>query len=82
MENEKHDPDRHNGTAPFVQLTAPDFAAWGIESLAYVKPVVIDGEPTFAIHAADGEPLGYVSSGRETAFAAVRQHDLEPQSVH
>ncbi|MEE8532323.1 MAG: DUF1150 family protein, partial [Alphaproteobacteria bacterium] len=33
------------------------------------------------IHAADGTVLG-VTVDRDTAFAAARQNDLEPVSVH
>ena len=51
------------------------------ERLAYVKPWKVEGRPGFAIHAADGTPIGWFED-REVAFAAVRQHDLEPVSVH
>jgi hypothetical protein len=49
--------------------------------LAYIKPITVDGTPGFAIHAADGTPLTVVS-GRETAVATVRRHEMEPVSVH
>ena len=51
------------------------------ERLAYIKPWDVEGRPGFAVHAADGTPLGWYER-REIAFAAVRQHDLEPVSVH
>ena len=53
----------------------------GMEDLAYVKPVVIDGTDAFAVHAANGTQIA-VMANREVAFAVVRQHDLEPVSVH
>lgn len=63
------------------QLSPKDFAAFGVDHVAYVKPVTVDGSAAFAIHAADGTPLT-VLPAREVAWAAVRQHDMEPLSVH
>lgn len=51
------------------------------DRLAYIKPWVVEGQQGFAIHAADGTPIGWYED-REVAFAAVRQHNLEPVSVH
>jgi hypothetical protein len=63
------------------QLSPQDFATFGLNDIAYVKPVVADGGKGFAIHAADGTRLT-VMADRLAAFAAVRQHDMEPYSVH
>lgn len=62
-------------------LSAQDFAAFGVDNLAYVKPVTLHGSTSFSIHAADGTPLT-VMPERTVAFAAVRQNDMEPLSVH
>lgn len=62
-------------------LSAKDMAALGLEDVAYVKPVTINGNPLYAIHAADGEELHTVPS-RDDAFAMVVYNDLEPVSVH
>ena len=62
-------------------LSAEDFAAFGVNHLAYVKPVLVNGVAAFAIHAADGTQLT-VLPDRDVASAAVRQNDLEPMSVH
>lgn len=71
-----------NITAPTMRhLSAEDFAAFGVDLVAYVKPVVVNGVTAFAVHAADGTPLT-VLPNREVASAAVRQNDLEPMSVH
>ena len=48
---------------------------------AYVREVLVDGALVFGIHAPDGRLLG-VAPDREIAFAAARQHQLEPLSVH
>lgn len=62
-------------------LSPRDLGSFGIEDIAYVKSVTIDGQSLHAIHAADGTPLTVVSE-RELAFATVRQHDMSPASVH
>ncbi|MDA1132157.1 MAG: DUF1150 family protein [Proteobacteria bacterium] len=49
--------------------------------LAYVKAVDFEGVAAYAIHAADGTQLAIVAS-RDLAFATVRQHDMNPVSVH
>jgi len=58
-----------------------EFALFGMQDLAYVKQVTVNDATAFAIHAADGTQVG-VFGDRETAFAALRQHELEPVSVH
>lgn len=63
------------------QMTEQDFAQLGMPYLAYVKRIVVNDAPRFEIHAADGTAMG-VSEALEVAFAAVRQHDMEPVSVH
>lgn len=67
--------------APKGPVARQDFHTFGLEDLAYVKPVVIEGQQLHAVHAADGTPLT-VLSAREIAFATVRQHEMEPMSVH
>jgi len=64
-------------------MTVRDLALWGAEDVAYVKQVPGEGGDgtAWAIHAADGTQMG-LAGNRELAFAAVRQHDLEPLSVH
>ena len=63
------------------ETLAPDgFAATELP-VAYIKAVIVDGARAYAIHAADGTALALVKD-RDVAFAAVRQHELEPVSVH
>lgn len=62
-------------------LSPRDFAAFGLNHIAYVRPAKVDGVDGFAVHAADGTPLS-VLADRDVAFAAVRQNDMEPFSVH
>jgi hypothetical protein len=58
-----------------------ELGTYGMETIAYIKPVTVDGHRYHSIHAADGTPLTVIAE-RELAVATVRQHDLEPNSVH
>jgi hypothetical protein len=62
-------------------MSSRELALFGMQDLAYVKAVLIDGTTAFAVHAADGTQIT-VLPDREIALATVRQHDLEPLSVH
>jgi hypothetical protein len=62
-------------------MSASELAMLGVQDLAYIKRVVIDGATGYAVHAADGTEIA-VLPDRDVAFATVRQHDLEPLSVH
>jgi hypothetical protein len=69
-------------TQKFELMSSGDFAAYGLADFAYVRPIKTeDGETAFAIHAADGRAVA-VMADREVAFAAIRQNELEPVSVH
>ena len=63
------------------QMSARELALFGMQDLAFIKAVVVDGANSYAVHAADGTQIA-VLSDRDVAFATVRQHDLEPLSVH
>jgi hypothetical protein len=62
-------------------MSSRELALFGMQDLAYVKPVVVNGVTAFAVHAADGTQIT-VLPDREIALATLRQHDLEPLSVH
>lgn len=62
-------------------ITAQDFAAMGMQQVAYVRPALINGVPAFTIHAADGSQIG-VAPNRDVAIAAMIQNELEPVSLH
>lgn len=71
-----------NDTLAYLrQLSPQDFVNFGVGHIAYVRPVTVDGAAAFSVHAADGTPLSVLPQ-RDTAFAAVRQNDMEPMSVH
>ncbi len=69
------------GLERIAQFTARDFEALGLEQLAYVTAVKVEGQSALAVHAADGTEIA-VMPDRDVACAAIRQHDLEPVSVH
>ncbi|HWE76798.1 MAG TPA: DUF1150 family protein [Stellaceae bacterium] len=62
------------------EMSDQDFALIGMQQLAYIKPTVVNGVTGFSIHAADGTQIGMAPS-RDIAFAAVKQHELEPVSL-
>jgi hypothetical protein len=64
---------RHISTEQLAQL--------GMQQIAYVKPVVVNGTAAFAIHAADGTPMA-IAGGLDVAFAAIVQHEMVPAQVH
>ena len=63
------------------EFSPEQFAALGVAKVAYVRPAVVEGQKVYAIHSADGSEIGMMA-GRDVAFAAVKQHDMEPVSVH
>ncbi|MGH7039952.1 MAG: DUF1150 family protein [Stellaceae bacterium] len=63
------------------QMSREELALFGVQDMAYVKPVLVEGVRGYAVHAADGTEMT-VLADRDTAFAMLRQHDLEPMSVH
>lgn len=69
------------GTGDLRHYSAADVAAYGVDAVAYVKAIEINGEAAFAVYAADGRLLASLED-RDTAFAVVRHNDLEPLSVH
>lgn len=62
-------------------MSEADFANWGLPEVAFVKRMRADDMDGWSIHAADGTQMGFAPS-RDLAFAAIKQHELEPLSVH
>ena len=63
------------------QMSDADLAVLGLADVAYLRAVVIDGQPGFAVHAANGNRLG-IAPTREIARAFIREQELEPVSLH
>ncbi len=62
-------------------MTAEQLMQLGMAQLAYVKPVVLNGQTAFAIHAADGSPMA-MAADCDLAMAAIVQHEMLPAMVH
>lgn len=63
------------------QMSTTDLALLGVQEVAYVKPVMVDGSTAYGVFAANGIQAGILPT-REAAFAAIREHSLEPVSLH
>ncbi|HWZ93298.1 MAG TPA: DUF1150 family protein [Polyangiaceae bacterium] len=63
------------------QMSARELALFGMQDMAYIKRVIVNDVAGYAVHAADGTQIAVIPD-RNVAFATVRQHDLEPVSVH
>ena len=62
-------------------LSNDDFLNFGIQDIAYVRAVDVEGQKAYAIHAADGTPLSVVEDERE-AYILAKQNDLETTQIH
>jgi hypothetical protein len=62
-------------------ISAAQLAELGVSSIAYVKPVEVEGKQGFAIHAANGTPMALMGD-RDVAIAAIVQHEMLPALVH
>jgi hypothetical protein len=65
----------------YNELSQQDFLLLGINDIAYVKKEERDDKEVFVIHSADGNAITALPD-HDVAFAAVRQNDMEPLSVH
>jgi hypothetical protein len=63
------------------QLSIADWARFGAQEIAYIRPVMVNGVQGMAIHAADGTPIG-AAPNAEMAIAAILQHEMAPALVH
>ena len=63
------------------RLSSKQLASLGMSQIAYVRPVVVNGERAFSIHAADGTPMA-LADDLALAIAAVSQHEMVPALVH
>ena len=68
-------------TATMIAITPQDLMVLGLNHVAYIRPVVENGQHLFAVHAADGTRLGLLPT-RDMAVGALLQHELEPVALH
>ena len=62
-------------------LSEMELSRLGMAQIAYVRPIRLNGNAGFAIHAADGTPMA-VTEELSAAVAAIVQHDMIPVPVH
>ncbi len=64
-----------------TRLTPEAFVRLGLGHIAYVRPILVNGAAAVAICAADGTQMA-IAPDAEVAMAAIRQHEMEPLSLH
>lgn len=62
-------------------LSPHDFMALGVRQIAYVKPIRVDNNIAFVVHAADGTPLS-VHEDASGAITTVRNNEMHPVTLH
>jgi hypothetical protein len=83
------DARNHDGVPTFIpgttigirHISAAQLESFGLDKIAYVKPVITNNGRAFAIHAADGTPMA-IASTASLAEAAIIQSEMLPTSVH
>lgn len=75
------DNDKTTASGEPITVTPEMLAAMGAGDVAYIRPQDVEGRVVHIIYSADGQQIGGYEN-REVAFAACRQNDLEPLSVH
>ena len=65
----------------FGPISPRELMVLGVERVAYVKQVDDEGQRIYVVHTADGSEIAR-GDDRDLVFAAIRQHGLEPVSVH
>ena len=72
----------HNSetTEETLLMSPHEFAEWGVEEIAYIKAIQLNGVAAFGIFAANGEQLGLAQSF-DAAIRVVIERHLELISV-
>ena len=63
------------------KISPQDLAVLGLQDMAYLRSVTMDGTEGYGIFTADGTQVAFAPT-RALAEAAVREYELEPVSVH
>ncbi|AHJ65107.1 DUF1150 family protein [Granulibacter bethesdensis] len=63
------------------RISPKEFAMLGVSQVAYIKPVIVDGNSFFAIHAADGTAMA-LADECAAAVEAIQDHDMVPAYIH
>lgn len=68
-------------TAALKTLTQQDFAMLGFGEVAYIRPVMVQGEEIFAVMSADGRQID-LAGDRNSADMAAFDKDLAVVALH
>jgi hypothetical protein len=63
------------------EISTDQLQKLGMPSVAYLKPVLVNGAMGYAIHAADGTPMA-VAADRDIAIAVILDNEMHPTWVH
>jgi hypothetical protein len=63
------------------EISTDQLQKLGMPSVAYLKPVLVNGAMGYAIHAADGTPMA-VAADRDIAIAVILENEMHPTWVH
>lgn len=78
--------EKHPVTSPKIRailrnLSVEDFKDFGLQKIAYIRPIDKDDNIAYSIHSADGEEISVMDTLAQ-AIIATRQNDLEPVTLH
>jgi len=62
-------------------MSSVDFAALGLNQVAYIRPLRAEFGVVYAVAGADGSPLG-IAPDIDSAILAVRRQDLDAVLAH
>lgn len=62
-------------------LSSQDFRNFGIDFIAYVRPVEVENQAAFGLYGADGRLLSLQETG-DRAILLAKNNGLEPVVVH
>ena len=62
-------------------LSTQDFLNFGIQQIAYIRPLDVEDKTAYGIFAADGTPLSVMDT-MDTAAIVIQHNDLEIATVH
>ncbi len=80
MPNKIQPLDIEQGRHILRNLSNQDFLAFGVNQIAYIKPMNVMGKPVYTLHAADGSALAVIDD-YNAAVMVVRQNDMEPVTL-
>lgn len=74
------DNKQQNVNQTLKDLTSQDFLNFGIQEIAYIRPMVVDNKDAFVIHAADGTALSVMDT-YDAAMSVALHNELEPITI-